>query len=204
MGTGSSETVVQLKKYIEDPEYLPEMVARQSKAAQSLCMWSRAMDVYDRVAKQVEPKKQKLAAAERELETANANLKLKQDRLKEVEDKVKELQNRLRAAEEESRSLQEQAETTSKRLARAGKLTSALADEQVRWKDTADLIEHQMQLLVGDVFLGAACVAYYGAFTGTFTTFSTIWIFGTSMVSSIAWGFGISTICSTACCTIFS
>ena len=162
------KVIKQLGKYIEDPEYLPEIVARQSKAAQSLCMWTRAMDVYDRVAKQVQPKKEKLAAAEAELEKANANLKGKQDSLREVQDKVAELQARLAEAKRESQSLTDQAETTSKRLSRARKLTSALADEQVRWKETADLIEHQMQLLVGDVFLSAACVAYYGAFTGTF------------------------------------
>jgi dynein heavy chain len=40
-----------LKKYIDDPQYQPETVAKQSKAAMSLCMWTRAMDVYHRVAK---------------------------------------------------------------------------------------------------------------------------------------------------------
>jgi dynein heavy chain len=32
-----------LKKYIDDPLYTPEAVMRQSKAAMSLCMWTRAM-----------------------------------------------------------------------------------------------------------------------------------------------------------------
>jgi hypothetical protein len=43
--------VKKLKKYIEDPTYNPESVAKQSRAAMSLCMWTRAMDVYNRVAK---------------------------------------------------------------------------------------------------------------------------------------------------------
>lgn len=33
---------------------------------------------------------------------------------------------------------------------------------------TADNIQAQTDLLVGDVFLSAACIAYYGAFTGAY------------------------------------
>jgi dynein heavy chain len=61
-----------------------------------------------------------------------------------------------------------QADLTRKRLERAGKLTSGLADEGVRWQATADQTKIQTDLLVGDVFLSAACIAYYGAFTGAY------------------------------------
>lgn len=37
-----------LRKYIDDPQYQPDVVAKQSRAAMSLCMWTRAMDVYNR------------------------------------------------------------------------------------------------------------------------------------------------------------
>ena len=40
-----------LRKYTDSPDFTPEAVAKQSKAAQSLCMWARAMEVYDRIAK---------------------------------------------------------------------------------------------------------------------------------------------------------
>ena len=40
-----------LRKYVEDPQYNPENVAKQSRAAMSLCMWTHAMDVYNRVSK---------------------------------------------------------------------------------------------------------------------------------------------------------
>ena len=43
--------IKRLHKYIDNPEFTPEAVAKQSKAAQSLCMWCRAMDVYDGIAK---------------------------------------------------------------------------------------------------------------------------------------------------------
>lgn len=46
-----------LSVYINNPNFLPEFVVKQSKAATSLCMWVRAMDVYANVSKVVAPKK---------------------------------------------------------------------------------------------------------------------------------------------------
>jgi len=43
--------IKRLSKYIQDPQYTPENVAKQSKAAMSLCMWTHAMDMYNRVSK---------------------------------------------------------------------------------------------------------------------------------------------------------
>jgi hypothetical protein len=60
------------------------------------------------------------------------------------------------------------AELTRKRLERANKLTSGLSEEGVRWRATAEQLQMQIGLLVGDVFISAACIAYYGAFTGSF------------------------------------
>ena len=65
---------------MEDPQYQPDTVARQSRAAMSLCLWTHAMSVYNRVAKLVEPKRQALAKAESELAEANATLSAKQAR----------------------------------------------------------------------------------------------------------------------------
>lgn len=61
-----------------------------------------------------------------------------------------------------------QAELTRKRLDRAGKLTSGLSEEGVRWQATAEQLQAQIALLVGDVFISAACIAYFGAFTGSY------------------------------------
>lgn len=54
---------------------------------------------------------------------------------------------------------------TQTRLTRAGKLTSALGDEQVRWEESVALFEQEIINVVGNVFIAAACVAYCGAFT---------------------------------------
>lgn len=116
----------------------------------------------------VEPKKAKLREAESSLAAANAALKDKQDSLAAVIAKVEDLQRQLAQAQAEQKELKDEASITENRLVRAGKLTSALADEGVRWQETADNLMEQIDLLVGDVFISAACIAYYGAFTGPY------------------------------------
>ncbi len=158
----------QMKKYIENPDFTADSVGKVSRAAKGMCMWARAMDVYSKVAKEVEPKRQRLAAANQQLQDAQSKLKEKQDALNEVESRVAELQRQLRQAETDKKSLADQAELCEKRLVRAGKLTSALGDEAIRWGETAEVISKNLERLVGDVFLASACVSYYGAFTGQY------------------------------------
>jgi len=155
-----------LTKYTAMPDFTPETVGKVSKAAKGLCMWCRAMEVYNRVAKEVEPKKAKLAAANATLAKAMAALKEKQDALKEVQDKVASLEEQLDQAMVDKKSLADQAALCEARLGRAGKLTDALGSEQVSWTEQVGQLNEQLKLLVGDVFLGAACVAYYGPLTG--------------------------------------
>ena len=48
-----------LKKYIENPKFVPEIVEKTSKACKSMCLWVRAMDLYARVYRTVEPKRER-------------------------------------------------------------------------------------------------------------------------------------------------
>jgi len=43
-----------------------------------------------------------------------------------------------------------------------------LKDEGIRWAETVVVMNVQIDELVGNVFLSAACISYYGAFTGTY------------------------------------
>eukprot|EP00958_Prasinococcus_capsulatus_P007761 scaffold712_cov404-Prasinococcus_capsulatus_cf.AAC.19 len=158
----------QLKKYIDDPLYMPETVGKQSNAAKSLCMWTRAMDVYAKVVKVVEPKRQALASAERTLEEAEAALKGKQEELLRVEGNLASLQNQLKRTQAEQKNLEVQAAETQARLQRSERLISGLADEHKRWRITADSLERGLEMVVGNVFLASASVAYCGAFTGQY------------------------------------
>lgn len=58
------QILAKLQKYINNPDFVPEKVEKVSKACKSMCMWVRAMDLYSRVVKEVEPKRQKLRTAQ--------------------------------------------------------------------------------------------------------------------------------------------
>eukprot|EP00960_Hanusia_phi_P070417 767305-Hanusia_phi.AAC.13 len=157
-----------LAKYISMEDFNPDSVGKVSKAARGLCMWCRAMDVYARVAKEVEPKRIKLAEANAQLDSAMEALNEKKANLRSVQEKVEELEKQLNEALTEKKNLADQAALCEARLSRAGKLTSALGDEQVSWTEQSALLSIQLEALVGNVFLASAFVAYVGPFTGMY------------------------------------
>jgi dynein heavy chain len=55
----SDALLKKLEEYIEHPDFVPEKVATQSKACKSMCMWVRAVDMYAKVYKVVEPKRKR-------------------------------------------------------------------------------------------------------------------------------------------------
>ena len=71
-------------RYVTNPDFNPEVVKGASNACEGLCKWVRAMEVYDRVAKVVAPKKIALAAAESELAVQMEKLNAKRGELKVV------------------------------------------------------------------------------------------------------------------------
>ncbi|KAM9363597.1 dynein axonemal heavy chain 6 [Symphorus nematophorus] len=159
------QILLKLQKYINNPDFIPEKVEKVSKACRSMCMWVRAMDLYSRVLKEVGPKREKLAKAQEELDATMATLREKQQKLQEVENQIKVLQDQFDNSLDEKEELANTMALTQARLNRAGKLTSALGDEQIRWQESVGLFEQEIINVVGNVFIAAACVAYYGAFT---------------------------------------
>ena len=164
----SPKILRKILKYTKEPNMQIEVVRNVSTAASSLCMWVHAMYTYSVVAKDVEPKKRQLDKLNAELATANAALAEKQAVLKGVLDKVAELQATSDANTKEKQELAAKSEQTKNRLVRAEKLTVGLADEHVRWKATVEEMKEQRVRLVGDIFLSAACISYYGAFTSSY------------------------------------
>ncbi|KAI9333548.1 dynein heavy chain and region D6 of dynein motor-domain-containing protein [Obelidium mucronatum] len=157
-----------LRKYVDNPIFTPESVEKVSRACKSMCMWVIAMDIYSRVFKEVLPKKKRLEEAQATLEDTRAKLAEKTAALQEVENQLNKLKDTYEASIKSKKVLSEKMDETTRRLARASKLTLALADEQVRWAESVEILSAQIDALVGNMFLCAASVAYYGAFTSTF------------------------------------
>jgi dynein heavy chain len=57
----SENILKKMRAYTSKPDFDPQIVGTKNLASKSLCMWCRAIDNYAKVAKEVEPKKRKLA-----------------------------------------------------------------------------------------------------------------------------------------------
>jgi dynein heavy chain len=157
-----------LQRYVKRDDFKPEAVKKVSGAAMTLCLWVRAMDVYARVARSIEPKKEKLKSSEAMLATAEGKLATKKAELKAVQDKVAALQLQLMRARSKAEKLEAEAETCTVKLGRAEKLLLGLGDESVRWEAASKVLEKNLKFVVGDIILAAGFVAYVGPFTAEF------------------------------------
>ncbi|KAK3579501.1 hypothetical protein CHS0354_028323 [Potamilus streckersoni] len=156
------------EKYIPNPDFEPSVIKNASTACEGLCKWVKAMDVYDRVAKVVAPKKIKLAEAEGELTVQMEKLNIKRSQLKEVTDKLQALNDEFETMTKKKKELEDNIDLCSKKLDRAEKLIGGLGGEKNRWTAAAETLGKKYYNITGDVLLSSGVVAYLGAFTVDF------------------------------------
>ena len=156
------------KEYISNPEFDPAKVANASSAAEGLCKWIMAMEIYDRVAKVVAPKKAKLAEAETELKETMGKLNAKRAELAAVEKRLADLQATFKEMTDKKEQLEFQVDLCGKKLERAKKLIGGLGGEKQRWTQAAENLQNIYDNLVGDVLISAGVIAYLGPFTLAF------------------------------------
>ncbi|KAM4624509.1 dynein axonemal heavy chain 3 [Polymixia lowei] len=153
------------EKFIGNPEFQPSVIKNVSSACEGLCKWVRAMETYERVAKVVAPKKERLKQAEDELAVQMETLAVKRGELKEVEDRLRSLNETFGAMNDKKKDLEDNIELCSQKLIRAEKLIGGLGGEKDRWTEAARLLGIRYTNLTGDVLLSSGIVSYLGAFT---------------------------------------
>ena len=151
--------------FVSREDFQPDVVLKASKAAAGICKWVHAMEVYDRVAKQVAPKRAALAKANEALQIAAAALATKQAELQEVENRLAKLQEELQATMDKKEDLARQVQDCSNKLDRAQRLIGGLGGERTRWTEFAAALQSQYDNIVGDILLSSGLIAYLGAFT---------------------------------------
>uniref|UniRef100_A0A8B9BTE2 Dynein axonemal heavy chain 12 n=1 Tax=Anser brachyrhynchus TaxID=132585 RepID=A0A8B9BTE2_9AVES len=155
-------------EYLTNPEFDPPKVAKASSAAEGLCKWIMAMEVYDRVAKVVAPKKDRLREAQQSLAETLELLNQKRDELAAVENRLAALERTFTEKTEEKARLEFQVDLCAKKLERAEKLIGGLGGEKSRWNNAANDLQDAYDNLTGDVLISAGVIAYLGAFTAGF------------------------------------
>ena len=81
---------------------------------------------------------------------------------------VQLLEKQYNESKQEKDYLDNEIKVTEGRLSRSGQLTEGLADEQIRWNENVIVLKEELDVLLGNVFLSASSIAYYGPFTGVY------------------------------------
>uniref|UniRef100_H2YSE4 AAA+ ATPase domain-containing protein n=1 Tax=Ciona savignyi TaxID=51511 RepID=H2YSE4_CIOSA len=154
------------ERFIGDPNFRPELIRNVSSACEGLCSWVLAIEVYDRVAKVIAPKRKSLLLAEDDLERLMSLLQVKRKELEEITNKLQLLNDNLKEKLDEKKvRLEDNIELTKVKLIRAEKLISGLGGEKERWTEMTHSLHNTYHNIVGDVLLSSAVVAYLPPFT---------------------------------------
>lgn len=78
------QVIQKLKKYLKDPNFVPDKMAYYSVACESFCQWVLAVEHYCKVFKVVHPKKELHKRISADLEVIVGKLQAKEVQLKEV------------------------------------------------------------------------------------------------------------------------
>ncbi|XP_055378973.1 dynein axonemal heavy chain 12 [Condylostylus longicornis] len=153
------------KDYIPNPEFQPKIVAKASSAAEGLCKWVIAMDLYDAVAKVVAPKKAKLADAEKEYADTMQLLNEKRELAAELERNLVRLNEELDKANMEMKRTKDEVEFCQTKLTNAETLISGLGGENERWTKSAENLQLVYDHLPGDILISCGIIAYLATIT---------------------------------------
>lgn len=110
------------KTYLPDPNFKPAIVAKASSAAEGLCKWIIALDMYDKVIKVVAPKKEKLEIANAEYEVTMEILEQKRNEVRQLQERLDSLKDRLEETVLNKEKLLAEVVLCEKKLLKAEKL----------------------------------------------------------------------------------
>ena len=162
------EIMRKMQPFETDPNFEPDIIRKASAAAYGICKWCRAMIVYDRVAKEVAPKRARLEDAKKALATATRNLAEKKEELRLVQEKLQRLEDDFASSQRKQDDLAKQVEECRLKLTRADKLVGGLGGEKTRWQQASKDLAASFINVTGDILLSSGFIAYIGPFTAKY------------------------------------
>ncbi|XP_077600352.1 dynein axonemal heavy chain 10-like [Stigmatopora nigra] len=139
-----------------------------SRAGSGMFKFVEAVVGYCEVAREIKPKRDKVARLERNFFLSKKELEFIQSELSAIQKELKALGDKYQTAIAEKQKLQEEAELMERRLIAADKLISGLSSENVRWTHDLEELKQRRVRLLGDCLLAAAFLSYEGAFSWDF------------------------------------
>ena len=162
------KTIENIEPYINNPDFVPEEIAKSSKACTALCKWVRSMHKYHGVSVRVEPLRIQLAEAEASYAKTMGELAIAQETLAKVQAKIDQLEFQFKEGNDKKEALLAELDLCNVRLDRADKLIGGLGGEKVRWIETVAQLGKDLVNVCGDIIVSAGSIAYMGPFTPTF------------------------------------
>lgn len=182
------------KTYLPDPNFKPPIVAKASSAAEGLCKWIIALDMYDKVIKVVAPKKEKLEIANAEYEATMAILEEKRNEVRQLQERLDSLKDRLEETVLNKEKLLAEVALCESKLIKAEKLigwyptentvhnqtciyklinlikncSGSLGGEKHRWALRAEELQTNYDCIPGDILISCGIIAYLAPFTFNF------------------------------------
>ncbi|XP_050408300.1 dynein axonemal heavy chain 10 [Patella vulgata] len=139
-----------------------------SRAGAGLLKFVEAVMGYCSVAREIKPKREKVAKLERTFHQAKRDLDKITKEISALEAELSKLNQKYEEAMAEKKALQEEAEIMERRLRAADKLISGLGSENVRWTQDLEELKKKRVRLLGDCLLNSAFLSYVGAFSWEF------------------------------------
>jgi dynein heavy chain len=160
----SDAVLKRIRRYIENPKFIPDEVAKVSRACCSLCMWVRAIDYYAKIFKTIEPKRIKLLQAESELAESMTSLRKETDRVTHIETTITNIQSTFAEKMKRKSALETLIAELQANLERAEQLAYSLEEEHRKWKEQITSLDQRLACQVGDCIIGGMIIAYGGQF----------------------------------------
>lgn len=159
--------------YLSKPEFDSENMRQASAAAEGLCFWVKAIDIYNKIAKVVEPKKEKLKKAELMVKQHMKQLEQRRKALQEVTERLQKLSDQFSHMSQRKQDLQNQIQNCELKMTRAEKLLEALGtfqyfcnkkkfnfleNERGRWDSNLKILKNETAVYKYNSLIGAVCV----------------------------------------------
>lgn len=153
------------KDFIPNKDFIPAIVVKASSAAEGMCKWIIAMNLYDAVAKIVAPKKAKLKEAKQKYEETMSLLTEKRELAAQLEMRVIKLNNDLDEATFRRQAVEDEVEMCRLKLVRAQTLLGSLGGERDRWICAAGELQLIYDCLPGDILISCGLMSYLSPLT---------------------------------------
>ena len=158
----------EIRPFLSLEHFTPETIELKNKSAAGLCSWVINIVKFRDIYVNVEPLRLKLEKANSDFAEAQAQLQEANKRVEELTAELNELTKKFKQAEQAKAEAIATVTRGQRKLDLANRLTTALADENVRWGEGVTKLREERNLLVGDVLLASAFISYAGPFTKFF------------------------------------